>query len=65
MIRNLPTSIVQKQLLDDLNRSGFEGLYDFAYMPQSFTTQESKGFAFVNFLSPAMAGAAALMRRLS
>jgi len=56
MIRNLPTSITQSLLLEELDRSGFGDLYDFAYMPMSFDAKTGKGYAFVNFNSQATAG---------
>lgn len=57
MIRNIPAHLTQAKFLEELNRNGFAGTYDFAYMPQSFDVQEGKGFAFVNFMSPASASA--------
>jgi len=55
MIRNLPIDILQKDLIDDLNASGFRGLYDFCYMPCSFDwssgENKGKGYAFINFVS--------------
>jgi len=57
MIRNLPPHISQIQLIEELRACGFEGTYNFVYVPQQdFTTSENKGFAFVNFLSPSVAG---------
>lgn len=56
MIRNLPASITQALLLEELDRSGFNDLYDFAYMPMSFDAKTGKGYAFVNFFSQAAAG---------
>lgn len=50
MIRNLPVDINQAALLELLDKSGFLDLYDFAYMPCSFTDYGGKGYAFVNFL---------------
>lgn len=60
MIRNLPSHITQQCLVDDLDRCGSEGTYDFLYMPQSFDTNSRncvKGFAFINFIQPSSARA--------
>lgn len=56
MIRNIPTNIVQQQLVEELDCCGFKGLYDFCYLPKNFTAKESKGFAFINFLTAQAAG---------
>mmetsp|Transcript_129216 Transcript_129216/g.258010 ORF Transcript_129216/g.258010 Transcript_129216/m.258010 type:complete len:441 (+) Transcript_129216:86-1408(+) len=56
MIRNLPRSLTQVQLIAELDRCGLANLYDFAYMPRCFQSGENNGFAFVNFISPAAAG---------
>jgi len=56
MIRNLPREVTQSEFLQELDANGFADLYDFAYMPTSFEQQESKGYAFVNFISVAVAG---------
>jgi len=55
MIRNLPSTLSQQQLLEGLNRCGFAACYDFCYMPCNFQTEENQGIAFVNFTSPAKA----------
>lgn len=52
MIRNLPQSLTQQRLIEELDLSGYRGEYDFCYMPRSFTKPISKGFAFVNFEKP-------------
>eukprot|EP00929_Paragymnodinium_shiwhaense_P049799 TRINITY_DN25111_c0_g4_i1.p1 TRINITY_DN25111_c0_g4~~TRINITY_DN25111_c0_g4_i1.p1 ORF type:complete len:582 (-),score=74.03 TRINITY_DN25111_c0_g4_i1:38-1603(-) len=52
MLRNLPIFLTQRRLLEELDVTGFKGLYDFCYMPCCFTTGHGKGFAFVNFALP-------------
>jgi len=56
MVRNLPLTAKQADLLEELKRGGFSGLFDFLYMPCDFTSSEGRGFAFINFLTPAAAG---------
>lgn len=50
MIRNLPTSLLQPSVLDELKRCGFDGRYDFFYMPGIFGTETSCGYAFINLI---------------
>lgn len=57
MIRNLPPHATQQRLIKELNDCGFEGMYDFLYIPQCFHSNlNKKGFAFVNFTEPSAAG---------
>jgi len=51
MFRNLPDNQVVDDFLNLLNREGFKGTYDFAYMPMDFQKQVAVGYAFVNFTS--------------
>jgi len=56
MVRNIPLRIMQKTFMQELNKSGFRGQYDFCYLPTCFAKVEGKGFAFINFITPAAAG---------
>lgn len=48
MLRNLPCGFTRKALLGVLNKVGFQGCYDFAYIPIDFENKLCKGYAFVN-----------------
>jgi len=55
MVRNLPEGLSRKLLEGIFNRQGFEGLYDFVYVPADLYTQTAFEYCFVNLVS---AGAA-------
>jgi len=55
MLRNLPGSYTRNSLQRLLDVKGFQGLYNFMYMPMNFRSKASFGYAFVNFVSNATA----------
>merc|ERR1719401_3313379 len=56
MLRNIPENVTQPTLLQELDLSGFSGLYDFCYLPvKCMKTGRGSGFAFVNFLTSSIA----------
>lgn len=60
MIRNLPHNFSQSRLLEELDKGGYAGTYDFAYLPMSFDAKQNcacKGYAFVNFVCEERAAA--------
>eukprot|EP00931_Biecheleriopsis_adriatica_P040571 TRINITY_DN2324_c0_g1_i15.p1 TRINITY_DN2324_c0_g1~~TRINITY_DN2324_c0_g1_i15.p1 ORF type:complete len:267 (+),score=55.38 TRINITY_DN2324_c0_g1_i15:129-929(+) len=50
MIRNIPNRYSQQELMNELDRLGFLGSYDFFYMPHDRATKYNVGYAFVNFV---------------
>lgn len=53
MLRNIPNRYCQAQLLDEIDGEGFDGTYDFFYLPMDTHNRTNVGYAFINFTLPA------------
>jgi len=55
MLKQLPQVFAREALASLLNCLGFEGMYDFIYMPMNLLTKTSFTYAFVNMVSAEVA----------
>lgn len=52
MLRNIPNRYTRDMLIRRLDK-GYQGLYDFVYLPIDFSSRCNVGYAFINFRTPA------------
>jgi len=52
MIRNIPNKCSQRELIAELETAGFQGCFDFLYIPLDLGTMSNVGYAFINFTQP-------------
>jgi len=51
MLRNIPNQYSREKLCKRLDSQGFEGVYDFLYLPIDRNSERNMGYAFINFRS--------------
>jgi hypothetical protein len=52
MLRHIPNKYTQMSLIQELELQGFEGSFDFFYMPMDVHNRANVGYAFINFVKP-------------
>jgi len=55
MLRNVPYNVSRDSVIKMMDDAGFNGLYDFIYMPIDFRSKSGFGYAFINLVSNAAA----------
>merc|ERR1719171_3084476 len=57
MIRKVPCQCSKEDVLSVVDMLGFEGTYDYFFLPGFKCGRSNMGFAFINFKAPALASA--------
>jgi hypothetical protein len=52
MVRQIPTKLTQLNFLQEVRRQGFEGLFNFLYVPFDLKKNSNVGYGFINFIKP-------------
>jgi RNA recognition motif-containing protein len=55
IICHVPCGVTRDELINAMNENGFEGAFNFVYMPIDLKTFQSKGYGFVNLISNELA----------
>jgi len=54
MLRNLPNNYTREMLLNLLEEEGYQGKYNFLYLPIDFQSRACLGYAFINLVEPSI-----------